>query len=62
MPKYALECLKCGHVDEQWYPSFSAADTGLAQWRCPKCGCPKKTKKPQVSFWQFGTRLKGIKY
>ena len=55
---YRLKCLKCGEEEELWFPSFEAADAGLAAWRCKDCGCPKYEKRPQVSFWSFGPKLK----
>jgi len=55
---HVLVCKKCGHEQECYYPSFNAAERGLKTWRCPECGCPAYEKKPQVSFWQFGPRLK----
>ena len=51
-------CSKCGKDEELWFPSFEAADAGLKAWRCIECGCPEKEKKPQVSFWSFGPKLK----
>ena len=54
---YRLKCLKCGEEEELWFPSFEAADAGLAAWRC-KNVVALNSRKAARDHLVFGPKLK----